>query len=229
MTIHTTANIDFAKSAAQHQRYLSHLTDNADILYIQEAKKIRLRGLLPAHWYTNQRIRTASTRGSALCWKAHTFDAAPKHRMRLGALPTGIKNGRPAVAAMLPRRILVTRAVLNGQKVGLIACHYPPERYSWLWPQMDRRLARIVRNLHAEGREIVIGADFNQHPSTVASVLNGRLSDTGIRFTAHSDGKIDGLLVTQGIKVVSGGTDTYGKDHRLTDHPAVYIETEGQK
>lgn len=225
MTRETTANIDFAKSPSQHRRYLNHLADTSDILFIQEAKRIRLRDLLPANWYTNQRVRTQSTRGSALCWRAGTFDYPPKSRMKMGALPVGIDHGKPRVAKMLPRRIIVTKVILNGKKVALIVCHYPPLRYEWLWPQMDRRLARIVRQCVKEGYAVRIGADFNQNPHAVAAALNWRLGN-GVRLRALSDGKIDGFLLPANTKIASRGADTYGKDNGLTDHPSYTIEVD---
>lgn len=217
-----TANLDFAKKRRAHVAYLAHLITICDVLLVQEAKKIRLRRLLPPTWATMQRVVSAARRGSAISW--HRPMQHHDTRLRLGALPAVRRGARVRVARMLPRYIAVIDTVIGGHLVTLISAHWPPLRYSWLWPQMDRRVAAVIVDKVKAGCQVALGADFNTHPATVADRLNKLLEPHGIRLTSHDDGRIDGLLTTSGLAVTDPRTDRHGIDHGLTDHPA-YLAT----
>lgn len=213
----TTANLDFAKSVEEHRTYLEHLTSlltqPGDMLLVQEAKKIRLRDLLPAGWATMQRVRSSSTRGSAVNW--HEPLPILRARLRLGALPIG----RGRVARMEVRRIAFVDRELNGHPITVVAAHYPPLRYRFLWPQYDRRLARLIRRKLRAGRQVIVGMDGNAHPAEVANRLLAR----GVRVSSVGDGHIDGFVFTSGLKVSAPVVSDWGIRNRLTDHPSVTV------
>jgi len=203
----STANLDFGKGEVAHRRYLEYLTEHCDVLCVQEAKRITLADLLPEGWKTNQVTDTAAHRGSAVCFK----DDVPhgEHKLVLGATPRG--------ARMLARSFSVQRmavAGIAGSKV--ISVHYPPKRYAFLWPAYTRALAAEIRTAEHHGHQVLVGGDFNQRPWRVARKLN----KLGCHLTSHGDGKIDGFLITPGLKVTQFHIDRYGLRNKLTDHPS---------
>lgn len=214
-----TANLDFAKTRKQHKQYLAHLILLCDILLNQEAKRISLRLLLPRTWRTMQQLRTAARRGSAISWlrpKPHA-----NIRLRVGARPVAVVNGRPKVARMRTRWIAVMDTIIDGKPTTIISAHWPPLRYSWLWPQMDRNVAALIVEKVASGREVLLGADFNTLPARVGARINALLKEHKIIVRVQGDADIDGFMYTSGLIIDRVEVDHFGKQHGLTDHPAV--------
>lgn len=171
-----TVNDDFTDRKSNLRRV------KTDVVMLQETKNTRLRDVRPNEKKYGVHQGTRPDRaGSAVVWKK---DAATVKRRgyELGVNPQGAK--------MLSRWISWTVMKVGDQKVRMVSVHRPPKRYSRLWGDFDRNLAKFVKSSKLP---TVIGMDANQvNPRRMAHL-------TGLRWHAPK-GSIDGFLATRGIK-----------------------------
>lgn len=153
----------------------------AAVVMVQEAKNTRVRDVRPRDEFGVHQARRPDRAGSALVWD--------KDRVRAGE--RGYALGvRPQGAAMLTRWISYTDVTVGGATVRMMSVHRPPQRFSRLWPDFDRNLARFVKQ---SPHPVIVGMDANErNPRRLAHL-------TGLRWHAP-EGSIDGFLATRGIR-----------------------------
>ena len=172
-----TVNDDFAT------RRTNLPSVKADVLLVQEAKRVKARKVMSKEWGVNQDRSTEARAGSAVLWRRDALKATKS------GLALGVEPGR---AAMLTRYLSFTDVTIDGARVRMVSAHRPPKRFSYLWPAFDAHLVAFARRSKLP---LVIGMDSNEHggPGGVAKA-------TGMKWVAPK-GSIDGFLVSPGISV----------------------------
>lgn len=225
-----STNLDYVTPEKKDLDHLDHLVDHlyatplADgrkiaglVLLTQETKNFRLVAVLRAVGqllgkFKLPRPMVMQGHGQA---KAGTAIAAyGVHLQRVRMFLGGVSR------ATLPRWVTRGRLQMVGGVLALLSVHVFPPRTGW--PSQERYLRKVRRHLaraERRGREWVVGGDFNHDISVVAKILGGHI------VPGATHGGI-GLIVSDGVRVLRHGRDTYGERHGETDHPAVWVDVE---
>lgn len=204
-----TINPGFGLTLPRWRRDLQDLTKTADVLAIQEAKRVDVDQLLPAHWRAGQNTDTPAKAGSVVAWNRH------RARSTSGGLQVAAEPGR---AQMLTRNIRWQVLRIDGvmSRVVVASAHRPPARYRFLWPIFDARVRRFIRRQHNAGRIVLLGMDTNQPLGQDPGRLSRRL---GMRWLGPEAGII-GWAVSETAPVTA---DVTVRRLSFSDHPAVLI------
>lgn len=182
-----TLNDDFLTAASD----VASVAAQADVLFVQEAKRTPVRPLLPRQRFgVLQRLNSQAEAGVAVVWRRATVDVARtgERGLTLTVLPDG--------AAILPRYTAWVRGRVQGHRVLLASTHRPPLRYARLWPLFDAALVARLWRARRFGRFVIVGIDANQrNPLALARAA-------GLRWVAPA-GSIDGFLVSPELEVAS--------------------------
>ena len=169
----------------------SNLRDvNADVVMLQETKNSNLRKIRPnEEKYGVHQGKGPEKAGAAVVWKKDAATAKDRG-YTLGVKPQG--------AAMLTRWISWTVLKVGDQKVRMVSVHRPPQRFSRLWGDFDRNLAKFVKS---SKMPTIIGMDANQvNPRRMAHLTGLRWHAPKGRHQVSHKEPIDGFLATRGIK-----------------------------
>lgn len=201
-----SANVDWA--AGHDREYLRWLTDQADVLLLQEAKNITVGNMIPGYWRSLQDTSSPDTAGTCIAINTRTVALNGPHGYTIGSRPIfGIQRFR-----MLNRWIAYARIrdIEAGGHCMAVSAHFPPGRFRLLQPGFERNLRGRMR-----GRKVVIGTDANQPVEQLADRL-------GLEHYCRPR-SIVGVMTDPAIHVSNDRVLDYGKHIGATDHPAVFV------
>lgn len=199
-----TANLDF--HSGSNRDYLAHLTADADLLLLQEAKDITVADLLPSGWESYQDTSSDAKAGSCIA-------------VRSGALTVDrawlVKGcDAPPDNGMLPRWIACADVISDdGDSFTAISAHAPPPRYSGLVPGFNAQLAIVCDS----NPRPLVGADANQDIDAFARALGN-----GMRAV----GKQSGICLVTADQLEAVLVDHWAEKHGASDHPCVWATLE---
>lgn len=205
-----TANLDWAtgpKADKPHLEHLCSLGGERSVIFAQEAKNLRLAGLLRnvAGEHVRQDTRNAAVAGTALL----------SHGVKLHGWALWLAGDSHST---LPRWIQKGTLREWGTPVECMSVHVFPHRVGRATQQRYVDKA-YLHTQHAEkaGHAWIVGTDANMALTDFAHKLGG---------VAHGHG-IVGFVVSRNVLVSGEGVDRFGLRHGATDHPAVWIDVEG--
>lgn len=211
-----TYNIDWAKSNGNETESLKSIKDEADVIFVQEAKHLQVKAALGRAFFVHQNTRNQAKQGVAIAWSPRLtirrWKPAPgksENPSRGRGYVLGVSNRG---LRLLPRYINFRVLILNGHTVCLISTHRPPQRFRWLWTAFDKALIRFVKHMPFP---VIVGMDSNEHTHKLFAEESG--------MVWHGVG-IDGFWVSKRIEplVVKGSLKAHPKSH--SDHHPVSLE-----
>lgn len=210
-----TFNIDFNTSNKDESKSLRSIEDEADVIFVQEAKHLQVTHALGVKFRVHQNLRSQAKQGVALAWRKHKvlrYWPTPGKRpivKRIRGYILGVSN---LGLRMLPRYINFRLLVFNGKTICCISTHRPPQRFRRLWSLFDKALLRFVRHMPFP---VIIGMDSNEH-THAAFAKESNLVWHGIG--------IDGFYISKSLEVhvVKGSLQSHPKVN--SDHNPISIE-----
>lgn len=208
MTICTgVANLNFGTGQGKDAQIVNRLAaEGAVLIGVVEAKVDDLRAIKPSsRWRVAQDMRNNALKGSGWLWR-NDVKVVHNRPPRIGVRPHGAK--------MLTRYLRILDIKLTKAQYRDITAHWPPKRYSFLWPLFTAHVKSRCRVTAAgkAGRWAVRG-DFNQDGHKLAKKLGGTFAGTGIIGVIHGPG-----MRHHDLKVLNDV-----KARGWTDHPAVVV------
>lgn len=173
-----TANVDFALRPFMVKQDLKFITDHADIITFQEAKRVNIDALIADNdWVVFQPMQSEAAKGSGVAWRKSVAKQKAYGRT-VGTTPFG--------RGMLTRYIVWARLEIDGQVITVASLHMPPKRFwGFLYNNMLKNVATFIGQTSSP---IIIGGDWNKrvHQADDLRALAGRFD--GNFFGTHIDG-----------------------------------------
>lgn len=197
-----TTNVDWALRPARVKADLAQLTQQSDVLLVQEAKNVRLTRLVDtAQWGVIQNVSSKDRAGSAILYRKSRARVL-QHGQTVGVRPHGVK--------MLTRWITWADLRVDGQYAfRAVSAHRPPARYKGLWPLFDANVRTFVAR---SPRPVILGADWN----APAHSDPAGLSRLGLRMRGAG---IDGVMIDRRLDTSAARRQVKG----FSDHRAVAV------
>jgi hypothetical protein len=224
-----TANLDWATGEKKDTDNLQHLVKRlytnrpghveGVVLGAQEARNLRIAGLLTVVAKLLQLVKIPVPKvvqgiGAA---RAGTAIAAFGVKLHYARLILSAATSKVTLARW------VTRAGVDvaGGRVETFVLHVKPPRAGR--PSQVKQLRvveKLCRRAEKRGHGWVVLADYNLPKTVIVSVLRGVYYGTphGI-----------GICVSKNLLVTGQGRDSYGVQHKDTDHPAWFVDVSGLK
>ena len=209
-----TYNVDFGKTNVKETQSLRSIEDEADVIFVQEAKHLSVQRALGHKFAVHQNLRVRAKQGVALAWRRrkvkayHKVSGKRSVASRIKGYVLGVSN---LGLRLLPRYVNFRLLDFNGKIVCCISTHRPPQRFRRLWGIFDRALIRFVKSMSVP---VIIGMDSNEHTHAAFSRASG--------LVWHGIG-IDGFYISKSLNrhVVKGSLKEHPKAN--SDHHPVSI------
>jgi endonuclease/exonuclease/phosphatase family metal-dependent hydrolase len=191
-----TANLAFRGPAAVRDDWAT-IGPNADIVFVQEAKNVRLRDILGEGWAVRQDTSSEDRQGSAVVIRKSAVKSIGDLALVKGT-PSSDCNNAPEGGIMTRWIARVDVQLNNGRWIRAASLHMPPLRCQYgLGSPYAVMADAVVDFAKRSDRLLVLGADWNkvvdEDPNEIGARagLNPRGPDVGQR--------IDGFYVSPAI------------------------------
>ncbi|SEU16053.1 hypothetical protein SAMN05443639_108272 [Stigmatella erecta] len=191
-----TANLAFRGPDAVRNDW-STIGPNADIMFVQEAKNVRLRDILGDAWAVRQDTSSEDRQGSAVVIRKSAVKSIGDLLLVKGTDASSCNNA--AEGGIMTRWIARVDVQLNnGRWIRAASLHMPPPRCQYgLGSPFAVMADNVVAFAQRSDRLLVLGADWNKVVDADPNEIGAR---TGLKPRGPDTGsRIDGFFVSPAI------------------------------
>lgn len=192
------ANLDWATRQKKDRRIIAAMIPYFVFMGFVEARVDNIRDMFSREWKVLQDKSDPGRQGSAVAWRGRDVKIFKIRGLRMGTKPMG--------ARMLTRWLAIVDVFLDGHKVRMIICHWPPPRYKWLWPLFDASVRMRIRRAPERGYWVIL-ADFNRPLWRVEELFHCDTMGQEVVGIAYSGKLVMGKRVVINSVVAEGWTD----------------------
>ncbi|NVJ03799.1 endonuclease/exonuclease/phosphatase family protein [Myxococcus sp. AM001] len=188
-----TANLDFHRAEAARRDW-NTIGPEADIVFVQEAKYVRMREILGDGWAVRQDTSSEDRQGSAVIIRKSAVKSIGELQLVKGVDASACPGG-----GIMTRWIARVDVQLhNNRWIRVASLHMPPDRcQTGLASPYARMADSVVAFANRSDRLLVLGADWNKVVDSDPNEIGAR---TGLKPRGPDSGlRIDGFYVSQAI------------------------------
>ena len=211
-----TVNVDFGNSAAKVKQDFRRYAPKADIILMQEAKKVTLRRLLGNQWVVRQRTSDPGRRNSAIVVRRSIL--RDQDGVTGFALTKGTEGGQDA--CQMETRWIAHAVVhlANGGAVRVASLHLPKKACDQTNPAFYSEMAtQVVELSDRYPRRLLLGGDWNKVVRSDPRDISGRSNERIVPRAPRGD--IDGFYLRARLPQVGRAQQLARPNTHPRNHP----------